>query len=210
MAPSSSNSLHPTPTPPHQSPLFSPIEECEREEQEAGTQSINKDKGLTPKHLSTPLHGKDTGKPNARNCPESGGNGGGEASPKKSGKLLRLNSHTRNGDEALMEASRLKHSMAEIEKKLNKLQGLTWAEVLDKGTRHFSDKKLNEIVLCWGGTELGLSHCCIHGERARKLVPSMVRAMITPGFYVYGNVAKCKVICSCSNNMDIKGLISSP
>ncbi|KAE8710828.1 hypothetical protein F3Y22_tig00110319pilonHSYRG00435 [Hibiscus syriacus] len=40
------------------------------------------------------------------------------------------------------------------------------------------------------------------GERARKLVPSMVRIMITPGFYVYDNVVKCKVICRYSNNVE--------
>ncbi|CAN0908606.1 IRK-interacting protein [Linum grandiflorum] len=33
------------------------------------------------------------------------------------------------------------------------------------------------------------------GDRARKLVPTTVRVMVAPGFYVYGNVIKCKVVC---------------
>ncbi|MBA0611491.1 hypothetical protein Godav_012175, partial [Gossypium davidsonii] len=100
--------------------------------------------------------------------------------------------------------------------------GLTWEEVLNKGTRHFSeefskfcDRKMNEIVAMLGWNRawpepllqafFGASKRWIRfdsvymedmdGERAKKLVPSMVRIMITPGFYVYGNVVKCKVIC---------------
>ncbi|GFY86226.1 hypothetical protein Acr_04g0009640 [Actinidia rufa] len=38
------------------------------------------------------------------------------------------------------------------------------------------------------------------GDRAPKLVPTVVRVMVTPGFYVYGNVVKCKVICRYHNN----------
>ncbi|KAG8486704.1 hypothetical protein CXB51_020168 [Gossypium anomalum] len=140
--------------------------------------------------------------------------------------------------------------------------GLTWDEVLNKGTRHFSeefsqfcDRKMNEIVAMLGGNRawpepllqafFGASksvwlvhllansvHPCLpifrvdkgsrfdsvymedmDGERAKKLVPSMVRILITPGFYVYGNVVKCKVICGYSNNVDSslndKGLTSS-
>ncbi|EEF51006.1 conserved hypothetical protein [Ricinus communis] len=34
------------------------------------------------------------------------------------------------------------------------------------------------------------------GDRAKKLVPTIVRIMVAPGFYVYGNVVKCKVLCS--------------
>ncbi|KAG4188580.1 hypothetical protein ERO13_A08G173600v2 [Gossypium hirsutum] len=225
---------------------------------------------------------------------------------------------TRKRDEALMEASKLKYSMAELEKKLNKLdkqdgvigayekviqqflasvsesrsstrllsrsltmqlrhmgskvyerissfnelQGLAWEEVLNKGTRHFSeefsqfcDRKMNEIVAMLGWNRAwpepllqaffgaSKSLCLVHllansvhpglpifrvdkgarfdsvymedmdGERAKKLVPSMVRILITPGFYVYGNVVKCKVICRYSNNVDSslidKGLTSS-
>ncbi|XP_038875926.1 IRK-interacting protein [Benincasa hispida] len=33
------------------------------------------------------------------------------------------------------------------------------------------------------------------GDKARKLIPSLVRIMIAPGFYVYGSVVKCKVLC---------------
>ncbi|TYG58421.1 hypothetical protein ES288_D08G221300v1 [Gossypium darwinii] len=147
-------------------------------------------------------------------------------------------------------------------KSFNELQGLTWEEVLNKGTRHFSeefskfcDRKMNEIVAMLGwnrawpepllqaffgaSKSVWLVHLLansVHpglpifrvdkgvrfdsvymedmdGERAKKLVPSMVRIMITPGFYVYGNVVKCKVICRYSNNVDSslidKGLTSS-
>ncbi|MFQ6666357.1 hypothetical protein Gotur_032718 [Gossypium turneri] len=145
----------------------------------------------------------------------------------------------------------------------NNLQGLTWEEVLNKGTRYFSeefskfcDRKMSEIVAMLGWTRawpepllqaffvasksVWLVHLLansVHpglpifrvdkgvrfdslymedmgGERAMKLVPSMVRIMITPGFYVYGNVIKCKVICRYHNNLDTslinKGLTPSP
>ncbi|KAE8728046.1 STEROL-4ALPHA-METHYL OXIDASE 1-1 family protein [Hibiscus syriacus] len=457
---SSSKSLPPATTLPHQSPLFTPIQEYEREEQEDGTPSVNTDKRLTPTHLSTPLRDNIVGKPTARKRPESGGTGGGGgngsvscincrpnskekisvvpldnngvnkhsfsmASPngifksifhsltRKSPKSTDVStareeewkiaaaelSHkliqaTRKRDEALLEASRLKYSMAELEKKLNKLevychnlksgldecnsnspyrigkthnvhqdgviganekviqqflvsvsearssirllsrsltmqlrhmgtkvyerisvllqphdtkishsknpkglilyleallnkaffedfesigfqksavnqilnpidcceanyasfsnlQGLTWEEVLNKGTRYFSeefskfcDRKMNEIVAMLGWNrawpepllqaffgasksvwlvhllanslhpglpifrvDKGVSFDSVYmedmdGERARKLVPSIVRIMITPGFYVYGNVVKSKVICRYSNNVD--------
>ncbi|CAN1174553.1 IRK-interacting protein [Linum perenne] len=32
-------------------------------------------------------------------------------------------------------------------------------------------------------------------DRAQRLVPTAVRVMVAPGFYVYGNVIKCKVLC---------------
>ncbi|KAL4348736.1 hypothetical protein GQ457_17G021230 [Hibiscus cannabinus] len=52
------------------------------------------------------------------------------------------------------------------------------------------------------------------GEKAIKLVPSMVLLMITPGFYVNGSVVKCKVFCRYHSNPDTslinKGLTSSP
>ncbi|MBA0611490.1 hypothetical protein Godav_012175, partial [Gossypium davidsonii] len=185
-SPCSSKSLPPTPPPPYQSPLFTPIQECEREEQEEGTPSVTTDKGLTPKHLPTPLHDKTTRKPNARKRSESGGgDGDGSVSCNKCRPNSRekisvvpldnnngVNKHsfsmpspngifksifhsltrkspkstdmstdreekwkiaaaelshkliqaTRKRDEALMEASRLKYSMAELEKKLNKLE----------------------------------------------------------------------------------------
>ncbi|KAH7549546.1 hypothetical protein JRO89_XS13G0048300 [Xanthoceras sorbifolium] len=38
------------------------------------------------------------------------------------------------------------------------------------------------------------------GDRAWKLVPTMVRIMVTPGFYIYDNVVKCKVLCRYNNN----------
>ncbi|KAL1827216.1 hypothetical protein ACET3Z_005628 [Daucus carota] len=38
------------------------------------------------------------------------------------------------------------------------------------------------------------------GDKARRLVPSLVRIMVVPGFYVYGNVVKCKVLCRYHNN----------
>ena len=33
------------------------------------------------------------------------------------------------------------------------------------------------------------------GDKASKLVPSVVRIMVAPGFYVYGSAVKCKVLC---------------
>ncbi|KAJ8555658.1 hypothetical protein K7X08_013154 [Anisodus acutangulus] len=57
------------------------------------------------------------------------------------------------------------------------------------------------------------------GDKAKKLVPNMVRIMVTPGFYVYDNVVKCKVLCRYNNNSssiihnegnDLKGLTPSP
>ncbi|KAL6556302.1 hypothetical protein OROGR_005590 [Orobanche gracilis] len=53
----------------------------------------------------------------------------------------------------------------------------------------------------------------VSGDKARKLVPTTVRIMVTPGFYVYDNVVKCKVLCrSYSNNNDFydKGFTPSP
>ncbi|KAM3263554.1 IRK-interacting protein isoform X2 [Capsicum annuum] len=62
-------------------------------------------------------------------------------------------------------------------------------------------------------------------DKAKKLVPNMVRIMVTPGFYVYDNVVKCKVLCRYNNNNsisssssliihnegnDLKGLTPSP
>ncbi|XP_059276039.1 IRK-interacting protein-like isoform X3 [Lycium ferocissimum] len=41
------------------------------------------------------------------------------------------------------------------------------------------------------------------GDKAKKLVPAMVRIMVTPGFYVYDNVVKCKVLCRYNNNSSI-------
>ncbi|KAJ8764224.1 hypothetical protein K2173_005404 [Erythroxylum novogranatense] len=126
----------------------------------------------------------------------------------------------------------------------NGLKALTWDEVLNKGTRHFSeefskfcDRKMNEIVAMLGWNrawaepllqaffgasksvwlvhllansvhpnltifrvDKGVSFDSVYmedtgGDRARKLVPTMVRIMAAPGFYVYGSVVKCKVMC---------------
>ncbi|XP_011081115.1 IRK-interacting protein [Sesamum indicum] len=131
----------------------------------------------------------------------------------------------------------------------SRLQGLTWEEVLNKGTKHFSedfskfcDRKMSEIVAMLGWNRawpepllqaffgaskaVWLVHLLansVHpglpifrvdkgvgfdpvymedmgGDKARKLVPSMVRIMVTPGFYVYDNVVKCKVLCRYYNN----------
>ncbi|KAM6588142.1 hypothetical protein CsatA_010747 [Cannabis sativa] len=38
------------------------------------------------------------------------------------------------------------------------------------------------------------------GDKTRKLVPSVVRIMVAPGFYVYGSVVKCKVLCRYQND----------
>ncbi|GER27995.1 hypothetical protein STAS_03751 [Striga asiatica] len=130
-----------------------------------------------------------------------------------------------------------------------RLQGLTWDEVLSKGTRHFSedfsrfcDRKMSEIVAMLGWNRawpepllqaffgaskaVWLVHLLansVHpglpvfrvdkgvgfdpvymedmgGERARKLVPNVVRIMVMPGFYVYDNVVKCKVLCRYYNS----------
>ena len=131
----------------------------------------------------------------------------------------------------------------------NLLKGLTWEEVLTKGTRHFSeefskfcDRKMSEIMAMLGwnrawpepllqaffgaSKSVWLVHLLansIHpnltifrvdkevgfdpvymedmgGDKARKLVPSVVRVMVAPGFHVYGSVVKCKVLCRYQNN----------
>ncbi|GMH22757.1 hypothetical protein Nepgr_024600 [Nepenthes gracilis] len=128
------------------------------------------------------------------------------------------------------------------------LRNLTWDEVLNKGTKHFSeefsrfcDRKMSEIValLGWNRTwpepllqaffcssknvwlvhllansvhpslpifrvEKGAKFEAVYmedmgGDRAQKLVPAAVRIMVSPGFYVYDNVVKCKVLCRYSN-----------
>ncbi|KAJ4839291.1 hypothetical protein Tsubulata_043592 [Turnera subulata] len=143
----------------------------------------------------------------------------------------------------------------------NVLKELTWEEVLNKGTRHFSedfsrfcDRKMSDIVAMLGWNrawpepllqaffgasknvwlvhllansvhpglpifrvDKGRSFDSVYmedmgGERARKLVPAIVRIMVAPGFYVYGNVVKCKVLCRYYNNSvtNDKGLTPSP
>ncbi|KAL8064401.1 hypothetical protein ABFX02_01G087500 [Erythranthe guttata] len=146
----------------------------------------------------------------------------------------------------------------------SRLNGLTWDEVLNKGTRHFSDefskfcdRKMSEIVAMLGWNKawpepllqaffgaskaVWLVHLLansVHpalpvfrvdkgagfdpvymedmgGDRAKKLVPTMVRIMVTPGFYVYDNVVKCKVLCRYYNGGNVndlydKGFTPSP
>ncbi|KAL1547510.1 IRK-interacting protein-like [Salvia divinorum] len=149
----------------------------------------------------------------------------------------------------------------------SRLQELTWEEVLNKGTRHFSedfskfcDRKMSDIVALLGWNrawpepllqaffvaskavwlvhllanslhpglpifrvDKGVGFDTVYmedmgGDKARKLVPAMVRIMVTPGFYVYDNVVKCKVLCryynnnngvSASHNLDV-GFTPSP
>ncbi|KAJ8767596.1 hypothetical protein K2173_018154 [Erythroxylum novogranatense] len=143
----------------------------------------------------------------------------------------------------------------------NVLKELKWEDVLNKGTRHFSeefskfcDRKMNEIVAMLGWNrawaepllqaffcasksvwlvhllansvhpcltifrvDKGVSFDTIYmedvgGDRARNLVPTMVRIMVAPGFYVYDNVVKCKVVCRYRSNgiSNYKGLTPSP
>lgn len=131
----------------------------------------------------------------------------------------------------------------------SRLQELTWEEVLNKGTRQFSedfskfcDRKMSDIVAMLGWNrawpepllqaffgasktvwlvhllanslhpglpifrvEQGVGFDPVYmedmgGDKAKKLVPTMVRIMVTPGFYVYDNVVKCKVLCRYYNN----------
>ncbi|OIW15208.1 hypothetical protein TanjilG_08800 [Lupinus angustifolius] len=149
----------------------------------------------------------------------------------------------------------------------NMLHGLTWEDVLSKGTRHFSedfsrfcDRKMSEIVTMLGwnrawpepllqaffgaSKSVWLVHLLANSvhpslpifrvdkgvrfdevymedmdrDKSSKLVPSMVRIMVAPGFYVYGSAVKCKVLCRyLSNNnhqsyrtKEDKGLTPSP
>lgn len=127
----------------------------------------------------------------------------------------------------------------------NMLHGLTWEEVLNKGTRHFSeefsrfcDRKMSEIVAMLGWNrawpepllqaffgasksvwlvhllansvhpslaifrvEKGMRFDSVYMEdmggdnKPTKLIPTMVRIMVSPGFYVDGTLVKCKVLC---------------
>ncbi|KAH9617944.1 hypothetical protein KSS87_004565 [Heliosperma pusillum] len=124
------------------------------------------------------------------------------------------------------------------------LKDLAWEEVLNKGTKHFSeefsrfcDRKMSDIVAMLGWSRawpeqllqafFGASktvwllhllansvHPCLTifrvekgsrfdpvymddmgADKASKLIPTVVRIMVAPGFYVYDNVVKCKVVC---------------
>ncbi|KAK4802822.1 hypothetical protein SAY86_001025 [Trapa natans] len=139
------------------------------------------------------------------------------------------------------------------------LHGLTWDDVLSKGTRHFSedfsrfcDRKMSEIVgmLGWArawpepllqaffgaSKAVWLVHLLansIHpglpimrvdpegrfdagymedmgagADCARKLVPSTVRIMVAPGFYVFNSVVKCKVLCRYNSSSTENGASS--
>ncbi|KAJ0778833.1 putative IRK-interacting protein [Helianthus annuus] len=130
-----------------------------------------------------------------------------------------------------------------------RLKELSWEEVLNKGTKQFSedfskfcDRKMSEVVSMLGWTrawpepllqaffgaskavwlvhllansvhpglpifrvEKGVRFDSIYmedmgGDKAKKFVSPTVRVMVEPGFYIYGNVVKCKVICRYNNN----------
>lgn len=133
------------------------------------------------------------------------------------------------------------------------LQGLTWEEVLSKGTKHFSedfsrfcDRKMGEIVGLLGlnrawpelllqaffrvSKSVWLVHLLANSvhpglaifrvekgvrfdpvymedmdedQAAQVLVPTTVRIMVAPGFYVYDNVIKCKVLCRYYNGGNV-------
>lgn len=42
----------------------------------------------------------------------------------------------------------------------------------------------------------------IAGEKARELAPATVRIMVSPGFYVFDNLIKCKVVCRYHINLN--------
>ncbi|KAL8200854.1 hypothetical protein R6Q57_012193 [Mikania cordata] len=134
-------------------------------------------------------------------------------------------------------------------KSFMRLKELSWEEVLNNGTKQFSeefskfcDRKMSEMVsmLRWtrawpelllqaffgASKAVWLVHLLansvhpglpvfrvdkgalfdsiymedVGGDKARKLTSSSVRVMIEPGFYIYGNVVKCKVICRYHSN----------
>ncbi|KAL0002739.1 hypothetical protein SO802_016520 [Lithocarpus litseifolius] len=131
----------------------------------------------------------------------------------------------------------------------NFLRGLKWEEVLNKGTRHFSeefsrfcDRKMSEIVAMLGWNrawpepilqaffvasksvwlvhllansvhpslpifrvDIGVGFDGVYmedmgGDKLKRLVPSVVHIMVAPGFYAYGSVVRCKVLCRCYND----------
>nr|GEZ44480.1 hypothetical protein [Tanacetum cinerariifolium] len=136
------------------------------------------------------------------------------------------------------------HRCEENFKSFLRLKGLSWEEVLNKGTKQFSeefskfcDRKMSEVVsmLGWNRAwpepllqaffgaskavwlvhllansvhpglpifrvDKGMRFDSIYmedmgGDKAKKFTSPMVRVMVEPGFYIYGNVVKCKVIC---------------
>ncbi|KAI3501155.1 hypothetical protein L1887_29016 [Cichorium endivia] len=140
------------------------------------------------------------------------------------------------------------HRCEENFKSFIRLKELTWEEVLNKGTKQFSedfskfcDRKMSEVVAMLGWTRawpepllqafFGASkavwlvhllansvHPCLPifrvdkgvrfdsiymedmgGDKTKKFLSPTVRVMVEPGFYIYGNVVKCKVICKYHN-----------
>ncbi|CAI9274312.1 unnamed protein product [Lactuca saligna] len=138
------------------------------------------------------------------------------------------------------------HRCEENFKSFIRLKELTWEEVLNKGTKQFSedfskfcDRKMSEVVAMLGWTrawpepllqaffgaskavwlvhllansvhpglpifrvDKGVRFDSIYMEdmgadKTKKFTVTgpMVRVMVEPGFYIYGNVVKCKVIC---------------
>ncbi|KAI3787631.1 hypothetical protein L1987_42234 [Smallanthus sonchifolius] len=142
-------------------------------------------------------------------------------------------------------------------KSFMRLKELSWEEVLNKGTKQFSeefskfcDRKMSEVVSMLGWTQawpepllqaffgaskaVWLVHLLansVHpglpifrvdkgvrfdsvymedmgGDKVKKFVSPTVRVMVEPGFYIYGNVVKCKVICRYNNNHNNNVLIN--
>ncbi|KAL7610199.1 hypothetical protein Lser_V15G09749 [Lactuca serriola] len=143
------------------------------------------------------------------------------------------------------------HRCEENFKSFIRLKELTWEEVLNKGTKQFSedfskfcDRKMSEVVAMLGWTrawpepllqaffgaskavwlvhllansvhpglpifrvEKGVRFDLIYMEdmgadKTKKFTVTAptVRVMVEPGFYIYGNVVKCKVICRYHSN----------
>ncbi|KAI3410224.1 uncharacterized protein J3R85_018916, partial [Psidium guajava] len=139
----------------------------------------------------------------------------------------------------------------------NVLCKVKWHEVLNKGTRHFSeefsrfcDRKMSEIVAMLGWTRawpeqllraffgasrgVWLVHLLANSvhpglpiyrvdkgarfdpvymddmgaDSARdRLVPTTVRILVAPGFYVYGHAVKCKVLCRYYSRGSANGML---
>ncbi|XP_071693357.1 IRK-interacting protein-like [Rutidosis leptorrhynchoides] len=141
------------------------------------------------------------------------------------------------------------HRCEENFKSFIRLKELSWEEVLNKGTKQFSeefskfcDRKMSEVVSMLGWTrawpepllqaffgaskavwlvhllansvhpglpifrvDKGVRFDSIYmedmsGDKAKRFMSSTVRVMVEPGFYIYGNVVKCKVICRYQSN----------
>ncbi|XP_076933618.1 IRK-interacting protein-like [Bidens hawaiensis] len=147
------------------------------------------------------------------------------------------------------------HKCEENFKCFLRLKELSWEEVLNNGTKQFSeefskfcDRKMSEVVGMLGWTrawpepllqaffgackavwlvhllansvhpglpifrvEKGVRFDPVYmedmgGDKLRRFEGPTVQVMVEPGFYIYGNVVKCKVICKYhSNNGFIHG-----